>query len=278
MSARNYVHNSEHDDDYVEDPDPVTKISRLDISDPFHLHPNDSSALTVVLIKLKRTENYQVWSCAMLLALERKNKTGFIDGSCKRSNTDEILAKLWDRVNAVVLGWILNSISKELFLGHIFFKKGQNMFGKNFKKLMINSILSRKVLPDVRSSYATISSEESHKVASSNVSGSSQRSQVSAFVSNVPNKNNFHRNNQNSNYGPRPNNIHNNRQGGGSGLVCENYGFNGHTIDRCFKIIGYPADFEKKNFGQNQKNKGVSNNNYVGSSSSSCFLDEQMAT
>ncbi|GKA88774.1 ribonuclease H-like domain-containing protein, partial [Tanacetum coccineum] len=49
--------NSDHDD-YVEDHDPVTKISRLDISDPFHLHPNDSSALTVVLIKLKRTENY----------------------------------------------------------------------------------------------------------------------------------------------------------------------------------------------------------------------------
>nr|GEU57974.1 hypothetical protein [Tanacetum cinerariifolium] len=31
------------------------------------------------------TKNYQVWSCAMLLALEGKNKTGFIDGSCRRS-------------------------------------------------------------------------------------------------------------------------------------------------------------------------------------------------
>ncbi|GJS60632.1 ribonuclease H-like domain-containing protein [Tanacetum coccineum] len=141
-----------------------------------------------------------------------------------------------------------------------------------------SSILSREVLPDVRSSYATISSEESHSVACSNVSGSSQRSQASTFVSNVPNKNNFHRNNQNSNYRPRPNNINNNRQSGGSGLVCENCGFNGHTIDRFFKIIGYPADFEKKKFGQNQKNKGVSNNNSIGSSSSSCFSDEQMAT
>ncbi|GKA02215.1 ribonuclease H-like domain-containing protein, partial [Tanacetum coccineum] len=72
------------------DHDPVTLISKLDISDPLHLHPNDTTALTVVSIKLKGTKNYQVWSCAMLLALEGKNKTGFIDGTCKRSNTDEV--------------------------------------------------------------------------------------------------------------------------------------------------------------------------------------------
>ncbi|GJX19901.1 ribonuclease H-like domain-containing protein [Tanacetum coccineum] len=160
MSVPNSVHNtpvnSEHRDGYVEDPDPITKIRKVDASDPLHLYPNDSFALTVVLIKLKGTENYQVWSCAMLLALEGKNKTGFIDGSCKRSNTDEVL---------------------EL-----------NMFGKNFRKLMISFILPREVLPDVRSAYATISSKESHRVASSSFSGSSQRSEASAFVSNVPNK------------------------------------------------------------------------------------------
>nr|GEV29916.1 ribonuclease H-like domain-containing protein [Tanacetum cinerariifolium] len=148
---------------------------------------------------------------------------------------------------------------------------------QNFR--LRSSILSREVLPDVRSAYATISSEESHRVASSSVSGSSQRSQASAFVSNVPNKNNVQRNNWSFNVGPRPNNVNNDRQDGGSGLVCENCGFNGHTIDRCFKIIGYPSDFGKKKFGnQNQKNKGVSNNNSVGSSSSTGFSDEQMAT
>ncbi|GJR60562.1 reverse transcriptase domain-containing protein [Tanacetum coccineum] len=71
----------------------IDLISKLDISDPLHLHPNDTTALTVVSIKLKGTKNYQAWSCAMLLALEGKNKIGFIDGSCKRSNTDEVLGK-----------------------------------------------------------------------------------------------------------------------------------------------------------------------------------------
>ncbi|GJU75965.1 hypothetical protein Tco_1273035, partial [Tanacetum coccineum] len=122
----------------------------------------------------------------------------------------------------------------------------------------------------VRSAYATISSEESHKVASGSISGTSQKSQTSAFVFNMPNSGNFLRNQTSSNTPIpiatfRPNYVKNNIQGGGSGLVCENCGFNGHTIDKCFKLIGYPADFGKKKAGQNFKGKNSSNNNTVGS-------------
>ncbi|GJW53150.1 ribonuclease H-like domain-containing protein [Tanacetum coccineum] len=291
------------------DPDRVTRISKLDISDPLHLHPNDTTALTVVLIKLKEIENYQVWSCAMLLALEEKNKTGFIVGTCKRSNTDEIHSKQWDRVNAIVLetydkvdGSImfglhhqintlkqngssivdyyhkLNALWKqydamielpkcvcnasESFKKHNqLLKLMQFLMGLDDSYMQIrSSILSRVVLPDVRSAYATISSEESHKVAAGSIAGSSKRNQASAFI------------------GPRPNNMNNNRQGGGLGLVCENCGFNGHAIDRCFKIIGYPADFGKKKSNQSFKGKNISNNNSVGTSSSSGFTDDQMVT
>ncbi|GJW85716.1 ribonuclease H-like domain-containing protein [Tanacetum coccineum] len=153
---------------------------------------------------------------------EGKNKISFIDGSCRRSNTDEVLGKQWDRF----------------------------LMGLDDSYMHIrSSILSRETLPDVRSVDATIYSEE----------------------------NTFQRN-QTSNNGPRPNNVNNNRQGGGSSLVCEHCGFNGHTIDRCFKLIGYLVDFGKKKSRQNFKNKNVSNNNTVGSSSSSGFTDEQLST
>ncbi|GJZ89343.1 ribonuclease H-like domain-containing protein [Tanacetum coccineum] len=107
------VHGYTNDEFDAGEDNNITLISKLDVSNPLHLHPNDSVALTVVSVKLKGTKNYQVWSCAMLLALKGKNRTGFIDGSCRRS-----------------------------------------------------SILSRETLPDVRSAYDIISSEESHKVAS----------------------------------------------------------------------------------------------------------------
>ncbi|GJT68598.1 zf-CCHC domain-containing protein [Tanacetum coccineum] len=184
---------------------------------------NDSAALTVVSVKLKGTENYQVWSCAMLLALEGKNKTVFIDGSCVR-----------------------------------------------------------KTLPEVRSAYSIISNEESHRISSGNITETYQRSQTSAFTANVSNRENYQRS-QVSNNIPRPsntvrpNNNGNKRTVWDSNIICENYGFNGHAIDRCFKIIGYPPDFGKKKVGQNFKGKNVSNN-VVGSSSSSGFSDEQLAT
>ncbi|KAJ0841479.1 putative RNA-directed DNA polymerase [Helianthus annuus] len=97
-----------------------TLISKLDVGDPLYLHPSDSSTLTIVSVKLKGSENYSVWSTSMKLALEAKNKFGFVNGKCERSTEDQILASQWDRCNSVVLTWLLNSVSEELFLGQVF--------------------------------------------------------------------------------------------------------------------------------------------------------------
>ncbi|GJU14003.1 hypothetical protein Tco_1136399 [Tanacetum coccineum] len=151
-----------------------------------------------------------------------------------------------------------------------------------------SNILSRDELPDVRNAYAIISSEESHRVVSSSGSGNSQRSQSFVFNYNVGNKNNAQRPQASvSNSKPanvtRPVNNRNRRPNGGFTLVCEHCGFNGHTIDKCFKLIGYPADFGERN-NNNSNNQGVqnfnkrfiNNNNSVGSSSNS-FSDDQIS-
>ncbi|GKE54100.1 hypothetical protein Tco_1489256, partial [Tanacetum coccineum] len=229
-----------------------------------------------------------------------KNKTGFIDGSCRRSNIDEVLGRQWDRVNAVVLGWILNSISDELFLGQIFSKRAKhvwdeiketydkvdgsvtfslhhkihtlsqngssiadyyhkwNALWKQFDALIklprctchaTDDFKKHNQLMKLMSAYAIISSKESHRFATGSVFGTSQR----------------------------PNDNGSRRAAGGSTLVCKNCGFNGHTIDKCFKIIRYPADFGKRKAGLNFKGKNVSNN-AVDSSFSNVFSDEQLAT
>ncbi|GJX90221.1 ribonuclease H-like domain-containing protein [Tanacetum coccineum] len=269
------------------DDDNVTLISKLDVSHPLHLHPHDSMALTVVSMKLKGTKNYQVWSCAMLLALEGKTKTRFIDGlveetydkvdgsvtfslhhkihalSQNRSSITDYYHKLnalWKQFNALIelprcTCHAADDFKKQIHL----LKLMQFLIGLDDTYMQIRSyILSRETLPNVRNAYAIISSEESHRIATGSVS------QASTSFSRPSNNN-------------KPNDNGNRRTAGSSTLVCENYGFNGHTIDICFKIIRYPADFGKKKVGSNLKGKNISNN-VVGSNSSNGFSDKQMAT
>lgn len=46
-----------------------------------------------------------------------KNKLGFVDGSCSRDPAEKHVKGLWERVNAIVLGWIMNLVTKELLSG-----------------------------------------------------------------------------------------------------------------------------------------------------------------
>ncbi|GKA59665.1 ribonuclease H-like domain-containing protein [Tanacetum coccineum] len=102
--VHNSVHNTPHNSNDEADPNyAVTLISKLDLSHPLHLHPNDSTTLATIFIKLKGTQNYNVWSYGMLLAMEGRNKISFIDNTCRRSHTDEVLGRKWDKVNAVAM-------------------------------------------------------------------------------------------------------------------------------------------------------------------------------
>ncbi|KAJ0441169.1 putative RNA-directed DNA polymerase [Helianthus annuus] len=321
-----------------------TLIGKLDIGDPLYLHPSDSSALTIVSIKLKGTENYSVWSSAMKLALEAKNKYGFIDGKCVKSENDPVLASQWDRCNSVVLTWLLNSISEDLFLGQVFSKLASEVWtdlkesfyrvdgsvvydlykkinsvsqngmsvaeyynklttmwkqfdamlhlptcscqaAKDFNdfstliKLMQflmglddvyqsvrTNLLTREPLPTVKVAFSVVSREESHRLSST---GSKQNV---AFVSKT---------NQSYDQKKRFN------KGSNSNLKCTHCNMLGHTVDRCFEIIGYPPGFRKRNSSNNQSgrsnmvsgNKSSSVNNATSSvgSSSFPFTSEQIA-
>ncbi|GKC41566.1 putative transcription factor interactor and regulator CCHC(Zn) family protein [Tanacetum coccineum] len=99
----------------------ASEASKLIFRDELYLHPTDASSTPLINVKLTGTDNYNVWSHAMTLALHSKNKLGFIDGKCKKP-TDKSLVNQWEICNSVVLGWLLGSILDELYLGQIFCK------------------------------------------------------------------------------------------------------------------------------------------------------------
>ncbi|XP_071695508.1 uncharacterized protein [Rutidosis leptorrhynchoides] len=193
-----------------------------------YLHPSDTTSGTpIISIKLKGTENYNIWSRSMLLAVSTKNKLGFISGSCVKSTTDIALASQWDRCNIVVLSWMLGTLSEEFLkqndsplseyyhnLNNLWkqydsmvssppctcganacncdastsfiqnnnrLKLMQFLMGLNDVYMSVRSnILLRDPLPDVKTAYAVISIEESHRIGSSKEVNN--KTQTYAFV------------------------------------------------------------------------------------------------
>ncbi|GJY16990.1 putative RNA-directed DNA polymerase, partial [Tanacetum coccineum] len=83
--------------------------------------------------------------------------------------------------------------------------------------------------------------------------GKSDKPQGFVFVSRV---NDVKRSNSNANWNNR--NTSNNNRGNYNSLLCKNCGLKGHTIERCFEIIGYPPGFKRN---PNLKVNGTFDNN-----------------
>ncbi|XP_035830149.1 uncharacterized protein LOC118479628 [Helianthus annuus] len=307
------------DDNTVITSPSATLVSKIDASDPLFLHPSDSANLSIVSVKLKGSENYRIWSNAMYLALQLKNKIGFVDGSCLRSKTDEVLGRQWDRCNSIVLTWILNSVSEELYLGLVYSKIASdvwkdlkdtydkidgsvvfnmyqkiNSFSQNgmpvseyyhklncmwkqldqlltlpacscdaskqfndfnhliklmqflmgldssYQSVRIN-LLTRETLPSVKDDFSVISREESH-LHSKNIFDKTPNNPVGCSVKTGQVIDSRKRNNRT----PNPN------------LKCSHCNKTGHTIEKCFELVGYPSWIKSKP-GGNKGNK-VSNN------------------
>lgn len=87
---------------------------------PLSIHTSDTPGMTLIIDQLIGVENYGIWSRAMLIALRAKNKVAFIDGSCKRPAVGNLLFQQWERCNALVLSWIMNSVSKDIYGGIVY--------------------------------------------------------------------------------------------------------------------------------------------------------------
>lgn len=61
-----------------------------------------------------------MWRRVFRFTLFGRNKLVFIIGTCMPEKYDHAFHHMWDRCNAVVLGWIMNSISKDLGCGFMY--------------------------------------------------------------------------------------------------------------------------------------------------------------
>ncbi|GJR64131.1 ribonuclease H-like domain-containing protein [Tanacetum coccineum] len=139
-------------------------------------------------------ETYDKVDGSIMFGLHHKIHTLKQNGSSVADYYHKLNA-LWKQFDAMIeLPKCVCNASESFKKHNQLMKLMQFLMGLDDSYMQIKSyILSREVLPDVRSAFATISSEESHRVTSGSVSGSSLRNQAYAFVSNVPNRGYFQR-------------------------------------------------------------------------------------
>ncbi|GKC66131.1 RNA-directed DNA polymerase, eukaryota [Tanacetum coccineum] len=121
-------------------------IITIDINDPLFIHSNDTNGTPLISLKLTGTKNYRVWTAALKHCIHSKNKLGFIDEKCaKPPKTSPFFARQWERCNFVVLTWILNCVSADLFVGQVFSSNDKTMTNIGVRNLaffgdMLNDI------------------------------------------------------------------------------------------------------------------------------------------
>nr|XP_010314519.1 uncharacterized protein LOC104645139 [Solanum lycopersicum] len=98
----------------------VPTMVTVDQHHPLFLQPNDTPGSSLISIKLTGPENNALWSSSMRISLLGKSKLGFVNGRYPKEKFDVSLHDLWEKCNAIVLSWIMNSVCTELLSGIVY--------------------------------------------------------------------------------------------------------------------------------------------------------------
>ncbi|XP_052622644.1 uncharacterized protein LOC111911314 [Lactuca sativa] len=214
-----------------------SKVDPVNYDDPLYIHPSDNTVTTIVSFILTGTDNIRVWRSSMVRSLKARNKLGFVEGIVKKDSTDELKSSKWERANAVVCSWILGSLSESIYSGHAYSESAVDIWNELFE---IYNKADGSFLNGLDDSFNQVKSHillldplPNVKTAFSIVSREESHQKNEALTSIS----------------------------------------NGHLIDRCYKLIGYPKDFKPRNKlnNDNQRNQNKTfsvNSSYVPSSSS----------
>ncbi|XP_075092039.1 uncharacterized protein LOC142172155 [Nicotiana tabacum] len=94
--------------------------SIISYTHPLYLGPADTPCVVLIPVKLTGSENYGLWSRTMKIALLGKRKLGFVNGTCTKESCTTELQEQWETCNAIVLSWLMNTVSTELLYGIVY--------------------------------------------------------------------------------------------------------------------------------------------------------------
>ncbi|KAG7569356.1 Zinc finger CCHC-type [Arabidopsis thaliana x Arabidopsis arenosa] len=91
-----------------------TVIPPSKYENPYFLHTSDHAGLVLVSDRLASGSDFHSWRRSVRMALNVRNKLGFIDGTILKPPNDHPDAGSWSRCNDMVATWLMNSVSKKI--------------------------------------------------------------------------------------------------------------------------------------------------------------------
>ncbi|XP_010520985.1 PREDICTED: uncharacterized protein LOC104799982 [Tarenaya hassleriana] len=116
---------------------PISSSESYD--NPYFLASTDHTSLQLVSDRLSGPVDFHSWHRSITMALEGRNKLGFLNGSLPRPPDNDPNARLWSRNNAVVNSWLLNSVSKHLAPSLLYLKTAEEMWLNLTKRFQQNN-------------------------------------------------------------------------------------------------------------------------------------------
>lgn len=298
----------------------MNSLGHNDTLHPLHLSTSDNPSQALVN-KPFDGHGFQAWKRSVTIALSARNKLGLVDGTIDQPNQADTTYGAWERVNNMVISWILNSVEKDIADSLLFcnnareiWKELENRFeqsngtqlfqlqkelvsisqgtnsistyytkikkiwdelfcqcilpvctcgvasqiakfqedqkliqflmGLNESYLLIRgNILMMTPLPTVSQAYALLIQEERQR-------------EVNTTVQFGGDSTSFHVNTNKGKVSFQKSNADN--KGGNKVVECRYCKKKGHTIDKCYKLHGFPANYSfnrNKRFAANVQNK-----------------------
>ncbi|XP_016470506.1 uncharacterized protein LOC107792785 [Nicotiana tabacum] len=111
----------------------ATVFPSIDHNHPLFLQPKHTPGSILISLQLKGSDNYALWSKSMRIGLLGKSKLGFVDGRFPKSKIEPELHDQWEKVNDVVLSWIMNAV-RPCLLSSVVYASNAHKFWEDLKE------------------------------------------------------------------------------------------------------------------------------------------------
>ncbi|KAG7585030.1 Retrotransposon gag domain [Arabidopsis thaliana x Arabidopsis arenosa] len=95
---------------------------------PYYLHSTDHAGLILVSDRLTTASDFHSWRRSILMALNIRNKLGFINGTISKPPEEHRDFGAWSRCNDIVSTWLMNSVDKKIGQSLLFISTAQGIW------------------------------------------------------------------------------------------------------------------------------------------------------